>query len=86
TSQADMPEIEDIVPLSIKLRVRLATLENRLKDELNFFELETTYDAIEAKIADQAGELRLLKASQDYKEDKLVVLSESIKTCKTWKS
>jgi hypothetical protein len=72
------PDLHDIIPLAARLSGRLAALEIKLNNAVDISGFEKKYAGMASNIRDSAGQLLLLKDSQDYSYPKLVELKEKI--------
>lgn len=76
---SSLPQLADIIPLSTELTVRLALLENQLKDGLDAGALEAKYDGIQKNIEELTGQFEQLRESSDYQQNALLDLSNAVK-------
>lgn len=82
-SDADIPELADIIPLASRLSGRLSVLDSQLTIEVNIEEVEKNYAQIEKEIQKTAADLDLLIRSKYTASAKITELKQAFSNQQT---
>ena len=74
----ETPGLEDIIPLTVELVVRLETLKGHMNERLDGSAVEKEYERLQATIGDYVAQLQRLKNSNEYTRTKLVEIREAV--------